>query len=268
MTLNACSRFREDLALLAGGDLPGGPERVAAEEHAEACGACGALLESLAGDVSLFARASRQPEPEIAAASLVAPVLAHAAADAVAEGTFRPARARRRSDLGLMAFGRIAAAVALVAASAALGLAFLAHEQPAAVTAAAPWPRANDMTAQPAADMTAQPVVDVAALSAPSPLGVAEPPATGADAVTVDRPVRVHRAGGAAVALEWESDGREARAAQTPGGEGAYKVLASASARDFSGAEPVLVAGRTLVAGSDLPSMRTTDRSLTFFRVE
>ena len=74
------------------------------------------------------------------------------------------------------------------------------------------------------------------------------------------------------MAIEWDSDGRESRGvaagSKREESAGAYKVLASASAKDFSGAEPVLVAGRSLVASGNLPSMRTPDRSLTFFRVE
>lgn len=256
--MSACSRYHEDLALLAGGDLPQGAERSAAEAHAEGCAACAGLLRDLGADLAFLARASRIPEPDLAATSLVAPVLAHVAAEAVADGLFRPQTARRRSDLGLVAFGRIAATVAIVAAAGALGFSLLLQEsgsRPATVASHVP----VSVPAHPAATVQAAPVTVAADIPTAAPRVPAREP------VSADRPVRVHRAGGPAVALEWESDGREAGHG---GSAGAYKVLASASPKDFTRAEPVLVAGMSLVAGSELPSMRTADRSITFFRVE
>jgi hypothetical protein len=255
MSQPACSRYREDLALLAGGDLPSGPERSAAESHAAGCDACARLLAALGGDLALVARAARQPDPQVAAASLVNAVLAHAAAEAVADGLYRPAAAPRRSDLGLAAFGRVAAAIALVAAAGFLGVSLLTHEQ-----SQGPVAQVLEPAASPAAPAPQVAAADPVSLEAPAPGAPEAVPASPAF-----RPVRVHRAAGNAVTLEWEGDGRES---VRDGGSKPYTVLASASARDFSKARPVLVAGRSLVSNDQLPALRRGDRSLTFFRVE
>lgn len=257
MPTNACGRYRDDLALLAGGDLDLGAERDAVETHVAACDACAGLLSLMAGDRAWVARAAAEPEPSATTPSLVAPVLAHLAAAAVAEGLYRPPAARKRSDLGLMAFTRVAAAVALVSAAALLGWSILAHD---AATTEALLPSEGEKLAGPQ-DL-------VAATASPVLAGgnaIADAPAESGAASVEFRPVRVHRAGGPAVSLEWESDGRETARVD---GSSAYRVLASASPRDFTEARPVLVAGNSLVASLDLPSLRTPDRSVTYFRVE
>ena len=265
--MSPCSLHRENLALRAGGDLPSGSEASALELHLQACEPCQGLQAALEGDRVLVARAARQPDPFADATSLVTPVLARAAAEALAEGSHRSPAAAPARDFGLAAFGRMAAAVAIVAAAALLGYGLLSHEAaqvPASVAARSP---ALDMAPpsdlrNPAAapleplEIAAVPVAEIASADLPAGPGPASPQF---------RPVRVHRAGGPAVELEWDGDGRET----APGGVATpYKVLASASPRDFSGARPVLVAGRKLVTNSDLPSLRTADRSVTFFRVE
>lgn len=302
--MTSCRRYREDIALLvtgdlatggrvtgdhaageaAGEDLGGGAGAGELEAHLDSCESCAALLESLSGDQALFQRAARQPDGDRPA--LVAPVLAQAAAESLIAGTFRPPVAPRGGDLGLMNFGRVAAAVALVAAAGLLGYGVLSHGE-------APGMQATgadiDEARAPAQSAQAAPATTSGAADAPStpPPASDVPGAPGAslasaggsaediaarrssdepssDAAQAFRPVRVHRAPGNAVTLEWDGDGREAG----KDGAGAYKVLASASPRDFSEARPVLVAGRNLVAGDGFPALRRGDRSVTYFRVE
>lgn len=75
-------------------------------------------------------------------------------------------------------------------------------------------------------------------------------------------PVLVRRAPGDAVELTWAGDGREGRTVGAP-----YRVLASASPRDFEGAWAHDVAGNRLVATASLPAARMGDRAVTYFQV-
>jgi hypothetical protein len=76
-------------------------------------------------------------------------------------------------------------------------------------------------------------------------------------------PMQVRRANGQGVELTWAGDGREGRTKTVP-----YRVLASASPRDFTGAQSIEVAGETLVATARLPASLMTDRKVTYFRVQ
>ncbi len=287
--MSPCSRHHENLALLASGDLLA-EDASSLDAHLALCAECTALAGDLAADQALFAAAARSPETQ-PIEPLAPAVLARVAAETMADGLFRqPPTPSRRAPFGkltaggLASFGRVAAACLLVAAAGTLGYALL-HADPSgegglvaegANGAVQTIGQANGAaTAADAADAVAGPVEPPAHPVASAAGG--QPPvlvasmashAEGAGHAPVatenSRPVRVRRAGGPAVALDWDGDGREAsEVAASP-----YKVLASASARDFSEARPVLVAGRSLVAGLDLPSLRTSDRAVTFFRVE
>ena len=133
--MQGCTKHRDEVALLAGGDLPFDLEQ-AVRSHLDGCAPCAALLSALAGDLAVVKAYALLPQ--VAGAGLGAPVLARLAAEAHALPASRLPRAARSSDGGLMAFARAAAAVVAVVSAALLGLSALpSRHEPASVVARA-----------------------------------------------------------------------------------------------------------------------------------
>lgn len=228
MNRQACRGFEEDLALLAGGDLPDG-EASALRSHLGACSDCRNLLDALTGDLVLLSSLSAEdvlPSGLADEAEALGPAVVAELAQTGA-GTVRPVAA--------VEAGNRAAATPLLAALAAgllVGAVLLLGpaQGPLSETGAA----------------------DAPLLASTSP---AQP--------DVYLPVRVSH-GPVGVELSWDGDGREGA-----GGGHPYRVLASASPRDFTaGIEALEVAGKRLVATAALPTGRFGDRGVTYFRVQ
>lgn len=229
--MSTCHRFQDDLALLAGDDL--GVPAWELRAHVEGCEACRATLDRLRGMVD----GVRRSAPALAApqASLLPGVLAHLAADA---HDLRPDH-RREAPQALTPFiARAAAALLLVGATSWLGFELLERDGAAGQEQAS------------AVSATGAPIASVEAPGAQAP-----------------RNVTIRKAAGEGLELTWDSDGREGGAMDAQSAR-PYRVLASASPKDFSSARPVEVVGHRVVASMPLPSLRRADRSVTFFRVE
>lgn len=233
----ACPRNEEDLALLAGGDLSARGRAAELLDHVASCTGCAGLLEGLQGDQRAMSAAARfTGGAEAVASGLTESVMQALSVEPVAGlgGQFGSMTDPRRVAHAWQRVAGTAAAVLLVGSVVAAGVLSMSQSAPQ-VGSATPGPVATPM----------------ASTAAPS------------DEV-VDRPVWLRRAPGDGVELTWSGDGRE-------GGSGAgstYRVLASASARDFSSAKPVEVAGNHLVATMALPAGASAGRKVTYFRVQ
>jgi hypothetical protein len=232
--MNQCLRHEDDLALLAGGDLAQS-KADAVLAHASSCTACAALLRDLRADQG-------------ALASLRAGVAETPAAEGPQLGEGRMASSVMRRVEAMEALGSgLGGRRLLRGASVAAALVLVASV--VAVVRLTPRGASRGGDAKPVAAQ-AQVVHELA-------------PETASAVETEDfRPVWVKKGPGQAVELTWQGDGREDADATT------YKVLASASPRDFSSARPVEVAGNHLVATMALPALRAPDRSVTYFRVQ
>lgn len=236
--MTACTENRDDLALMAGGDLesPGRERRL--REHVGACAGCLELLAQLSSDRELFAAAG---EAELAGSlpGLAADVVARLERDG--EGAGLPARAGSRRR-GRAALWIEAAAVVLVA-----GL-------------AGTWA----VERLPLADGSAGAGPAVTAVVADGGGALAGPSVPADESL----PLTLRRGPGSVIELAWTGDGREAVSgvADRPGR--AYTVLASSSPEDFSGAEAIAVAGRRLVANGVGPARPVPGGSLTYYKVQ
>lgn len=273
---SACARHEEDLALLAGGDLPARAE-AELRQHLDACTPCRGLLAGLEADQGVMVHlAAMQPdEAGSLDAPLTAAVLARLATEAHEEAVRRLAAgpapgfgsSRQRRRIGLGAFGRAAAVVAVVVSASLLGLSALdlggaagpetilggaeGSDEVALGRAADP----SEIPAVPAVPEVVHDVVDVVQMASRAlpardsgiPLGL-----------------RVRRAS-AGVELTWVGDGRESGRS---GSVGTYRVRASGDPRDLSQVPAVEVAGRQLVADLPVAVSRAADRKLTFFSLE
>ena len=231
--MERCTDHRDDLALLAGGDLADSEGGRSLKRHLAACEGCRALLGELQADLVALAEVSATAIEAQEGESLAGDVLRRLAATEFAP-TERPARESRRAPAG--ANLRAAAAVLVVVTAFAGSLALkVPLQDPAAPADAAVMDPAHDEIAPRAAG-----------------------PVDGL-------PIRVRRAG-AGLELEWTGDGRESALA---GPATTYRVVASAFPNDFDGGRTVEVAGEHLMAsGQPFPSRRLADRDLTYFRVE
>lgn len=129
---SACSRHEDDLALLAGGDLPSGAVAAELELHVAACAPCRALLEGLKADQRAFSSAAAAPAP-------VSSVAAHVLADLTAApaATRFPSAAAPLVPLRRWMGGAAAAAVLLAGVAGLLALDRLAPAEGDAVVRAA-----------------------------------------------------------------------------------------------------------------------------------
>lgn len=247
-----CTRYEDDLALLAGGDLEPRGRVDEVLGHVAACAHCRRLLADLQADQDVFAGVT----------AVMAARAASMAADLPPVERGLSAAVLRRVE-ALEAFGPV-----VEAAPPSVGRAGRARHRrlayvglaAAAVAVAFAWPllaphlprRATpDTLPVAAAGQAATPEASPAVAAATTP------PDT-------SRPIWVRKAQGAAVELVWAGDGRE----DAPAGAEPYKVLASASPRDFTAARPVQVAGNRLVATMALPELRAADRKVTYFQVQ
>src|SRR5687768_10632971 len=148
----ACSPFRDEIALRAGGDEPSGPESVAVEAHLGACEPCRELLAELEAQGALVARIAETAwVREASAVSVAAPVLAKLAVEAHQSRAQEARGPRQSSDGGLIAFGRAAAIAVVVTAAALVGLHSLAPgDGPVAEVAEAGVATGKEMDGQPA----------------------------------------------------------------------------------------------------------------------
>jgi hypothetical protein len=268
---DACARHEEDLALLAGGDLPATAES-SLRLHLEGCKACEALLVDLTADQCVIGRVANAQLEDAAQPDEAMPVMAGVLArlaieaheDAVrrmapghgARGMHGARTARQRRLSGLGAFGRAAAVVAIVVSASLLGLSALNLDDagsPDLAQAGAPGPTGLAASGLAASGVAASGLAQQGATAAPStrepgiPLGL-----------------RVRRAS-TGVELTWVGDGRESGRS---GRVETYHVSASANPRDFSEGPPVEVAGRQLVADLPISATGSADRKLTYFRLE
>jgi hypothetical protein len=261
--VNPCREHLEDLALLAGGDVPEATSHDL-RRHVAACEGCARMLGALEADQSALAAHAGMLHLDVP--PVLAGVMARVAADACLQPHGSSVRTSTRAA-ALAPFARAAAVVLVVVGAAVLGLASL-HESVG--------PAADGHSAQalqvlgsvtttrelPAAG-TPEAVLAHSSLATPASAAPASVPSQESEK---GLPVFVRRSGGGGVILTWAGDGRESQA--PPGRPSTYKVLASGTPAGFDDARPVEVAGSTLVASMGLPAARVNDRSITFFRVE
>jgi len=242
--MNPCSQHLEDLALLAGGDLP----EAASHElrrHVATCEGCARMLGELEGDQACLAACVGQ---HVDVSPVMGSVMARIAAESSLQAHGAVARPPARAA-AFAPFAGAAAVVLVVVGAAVLGVASLHEDAATADNGPAPVGVASSaVTADPR---------NLASMISPAAM-TPQPSETGL-------PMSVQRSGGGVV-LTWAGDGRERLAA--PGHRSTYEVRAASTPDGIESARPVEVAGSTLVASMELPAARFDDRSVTFFRVE